>query len=90
MNDYIKKPIPVKAVQIFNTRECINQLSLIGITPVSYVFEESKLICRAGESEMTASEGDYIIREDGAYSICLKGVFEETYDAYGEQTGGPA
>lgn len=64
MNEYVKKPIPIKAVQFFDTDECAVELQELGLDPVRVKYPEKQLIIATLEGEMRANEGDYIIKGD--------------------------
>lgn len=83
MKQYVKKPIPVTAVQFFDTDESIVELQNLGLDPVRIDFKEKKLIIQTPEGEVRANEGDYIIKGiKGEFYPCRKDIFEESYIEY--------
>jgi hypothetical protein len=88
MKEYVKKPIPIKAVQLFDTDECAEQLQELGLDPVRVKYPEKQLVISTLEGEMRANEGDYIIKGvHGEFYPCKQDIFEESYDDYGDQEG---
>ena len=88
---YIKKPIPVEAVQISEDKNdfidnyprwfCDAYDS--GEIRLSYAF--TGLIVKTLEGEMYAPWGSYIIRGvDGEIYPCREDIFEKTYEPYEE------
>lgn len=76
---YIKKPIPVEAIQW--TGDNFNDIHdfIIGQPIVITTFNE--LVISTLEGEMKAPIGSWIIRGPlGEYYPCRKDVFEKTYD----------
>lgn len=88
MKEYVKKPIPIKAVQFFDTNECVEELEALGLGIVRVKYPEKQLIISTLEGEMRANEGDYIIKGvHGEFYPCKQDIFEESYDDYGAQEG---
>lgn len=76
---YVKKPIPVEAIQW--TGDNFNNIHdfIIGQPIVITTFNE--LVISTLEGEMKAPIGSWIIRGPlGEYYPCRKDVFEKTYD----------
>lgn len=95
---YVKKPIPVDAWQI-DMLEIVNQGSYpewvhdaIQSGKVTYVKSMSSmsLVISTLEGQMTASEGDYLIKgPKGEYWFNKKDIFEEMYEEYVEPSHKP-
>ena len=88
---YIKKPIPVEAVQIlYDEIEIISNYPTWFINAfysgkISYVHNYYGLIIETLEGRMFAPFGSYIIRGvDGEIYPCRKDIFEKTYEVYEE------
>lgn len=90
---YIKKPIPVEAWQI-DMLEIVNQGNYpewvheaICNGKVTYVkgMTSVSLIINTLEGQMTAAEGDYLIKgPKGEYWFNKKHIFEEMYEPAGK------
>lgn len=88
MRQAIKKPIPIRYVQFFDTDECTVELQELGLDPVRIKYPEKQLIIKTLEGEMRANEGDYVIKGvHGEFYPCKQDIFEESYDDYGAQEG---
>ena len=80
---FIKKPIPVEAVQWTggNAEEIIN---FMGDNPPVFDFWNS-IIIQTLEGEMKAPIGSWVIRgPKGEYYPCRRDIFEETYERIDE------
>lgn len=76
---YIKKPIPVEAIQWTGDNFDDIHDFIIGQPIVITTFNE--LVISTLEGEMKAPIGSWIIRGPlGEYYLCRKDVFEKTYD----------
>lgn len=87
MTLYVKKPIPVEAIQF--TRENWEEVkTFLGDSFISINFmylDSAKLVISTLEGNMNAKENDYIIRGvRGEIYSCDKDIFEETYEVYDE------
>lgn len=84
----VKKPVPIRYVQFYDTNECIEQLQELGLEPIRILPKEKQLVIPTLEGEMRANEGDYIIKGiHGEFYPCKQDIFEESYDDYGAQEG---
>jgi hypothetical protein len=73
---YIKKPIPVQAVQYdgLNLAECLNFLN------GNHDFKDNCLVVKNEQGDMIVGTGDYIIKGvSGEYYPCKQDIFEATY-----------
>ena len=74
---YIKKPIPVEAIQI--TRENLNAIYKF-VDNSGRIISEDKVIIHTLDGSIAAHLGDYIIKGvKGEFYPCRKDIFEETY-----------
>lgn len=79
MAKYIKKPIPINAVQWTG----YNKAEIIEFTQNRCWFTNNKIsiIIPTLEGDMGAMNGDYIIRGvDGEFYPCRRDIFEKTYE----------
>ena len=80
---YVKKPIPVEAIQIEQGLDAQIKLDeFLGNANVScmYSSENITVIIHTLEGNMAAHLGDYIIKGvKGEFYPCRKDIFEETY-----------
>ncbi len=78
---YIKKPIPIEALQIANDPEEL--MAFIGKNGTYSLIVgswEITVIIHTLEGSMTAHTGDYIIKGvKGEFYPCRKDIFEESY-----------
>lgn len=86
---YIKKPIPVEAVQILEDKNDLIDnypqwfCDAYDLGKISYAF--TGLIVKTLEGEMYTPWGSYIIRGvKGELYPCRADIFEETYEPYEE------
>jgi hypothetical protein len=79
-NRYVKKPIEVEAVQWVGT----NLNEVLEFSPSCFSYERNKMIVLAVstlEGPMTASLGDYVIRDiKGEFYACKPDIFLLTYE----------
>lgn len=78
MPKYIKKPIPITAIQWTGH----NKAEIIEFTHNQCHFREGKvsIIIPTLEGDMGATDGDYIIcGVDGEFYPCKREIFEKTY-----------
>jgi hypothetical protein len=68
MKKYVKKPIPIQALQFF-TENIEEVMSFLGDFPFKYIASEKMLIISTLEGDMIVRYGDYII----------KGIYDEFY-----------
>ena len=83
MAKYIKKPIPINAVQWTG----YNKAEIIEFTQNRCRFTSNKIsiIIPTLEGDMGAMNGDYIIRGvDGEFYPCRRDIFEKTYEKIGD------
>ena len=83
MAKYIKKPIPINAIQWTG----YNKAEIIEFTQNRCRFTNNKIsiIIPTLEGDMGAMDGDYIIRGvDGEFYPCRRDIFEKTYEKIGE------
>ena len=80
MKKYIKKPIPIEAVQWTGGNRA-EILSFCNQARFEYVDPfEIELVIHTLEGKMTAKVGDYIIKGvRGEFYPCAREIFEETY-----------
>lgn len=78
---YIKKPIPIEALQISNNLEEIQAFLGENTTfTLSIDSQDITVIIYSFEGDMTAHFGDYIIKGiKGEFYPCRKDIFEESY-----------
>lgn len=78
---YVKKPIPVEALQISNNPEELQAfLGDSGTISLIIDSQEMTVIIHTLEGDMTAHPGDYIIKGiKGEFYPCRKDIFEESY-----------
>ena len=88
---YVKKPIPVEAVQWTgsNMEEISNFCRQAHFIYHDAAWEAgvagvvAQLVIYTLEGDMTANKGDWIIKGvRGEFYPCAKDIFEETYDEY--------
>lgn len=82
---YVKKPIPIEAIQW--TGSNFNEIEnfMIGNHPIFDA--NSNIIIDTLEGKMSTSPGSYIIRGvEGEYYPCRKDIFEATYSPINEIT----
>ena len=80
---YIKKPIPVEAVQW--TGENFNEIHNFITTSPVVITMLNELIISTLEGEMKAPVGSWIIRgPKGEFYPCRQDIFEETYEQISE------
>lgn len=82
---YVKKPIPIQALQFTDNPEKIEELSaFIDNQDLVISYREPnnpKLIIRTLEGKLEASVNDYIIKGiDGEFYPCRLDIFEKTYE----------
>jgi len=83
MAKYVKKPIPITAIQW--TGE--NHMELAEFTNGKCLFSvgESTIVIPTLEGEMKANAGDYIVRGvEGEFYPCRQDIFEKTYEKISE------
>ena len=83
MAKYVKKPIPITAIQW--TGE--NHIELAKFTNGKCLFPvgESTIVIPTLEGEMKANAGDYIVRGvEGEFYPCRQDIFEKTYEKISE------
>lgn len=79
MKKYVKKPIPIEAVQWDGS----NQDEIAAFCGATAVIEDGKLSIHTLEGVMRARIGDFIIKGvRGEFYPCEKSIFEETYEEY--------
>lgn len=78
---YIKKPIPIEALQIAcNLDEIQAFLGESGTMSLIIDSQDMTVIIHTLEGDMTAHFGDYIIKGiKGEFYPCRKDIFEESY-----------
>lgn len=78
---YIKKPIPIEALQIdYNPEELHAFLGENDTFSLIIDLQEITVIIHTLEGDMTAHFGDYIIKGiKGEFYPCRKDIFEESY-----------
>lgn len=86
---YLKKQIPVEAVQFFDTVQSINALSeFINNQDVKINYEEvekPQLVLWTSHGLVRICVGDYVLKDaNGDFYPCSKDVFEKTYEVYKE------
>lgn len=78
---YVKKPITVEALQISNNPEELR--TFLGESgTISFIIDsqEMTVVIHTLEGDMTAHEGDYIIKGiKGEFYPCRRDIFEESY-----------
>lgn len=82
MAKYVKRPIPINAVQWTG----YNKAEIIEFTQNRCRFTSNKIsiIIPTLEGDMGAMNGDYIIRGvDGEFYPCRRDIFEKTYEKIG-------
>lgn len=88
---YVKKPIPIEAVQWTgsNRAEIANFCHQARFIYHDAAWEAGvagvvvQLVIHTLEGDMTAQQGDWIIKGvHGEFYPCAKDIFEETYDEY--------
>lgn len=83
MAKYVKRPIPINAVQWTGH----NKAEIIEFTQNRCRFTSNKIsiIIPTLEGDMGAMNGDYIIRGvDGEFYPCRRDIFEKTYEKIGD------
>jgi len=79
MKKYVKKPIPIEAVQWDGN----NQDEIAVFCGATAVIEDGELSIHTLEGTMHARVGDFIIKGvRGEFYPCEKSIFEETYEEY--------
>lgn len=78
---YVKKPIPVEALQISNNPEELRAfLGENGTISLIIDSQEITVVIHTLEGSMTAHSGDYIIKGiKSEFYPCRKDIFEESY-----------
>ena len=82
MKRYVKKPIPIEAVQWTGDNR-VEVLNFCNQARFEYVINplEIELVIHTLEGKMTAKVGDYIIKGvRGEFYPCAREIFEETYE----------
>lgn len=83
MDKYIKKPIPITAIQWTGN----NKAEIIEFTHNRCHFRKGKvsIIIPTLEGDMGAMDGDYIIQGvDGEFYPCRQDIFQKTYEKISE------
>lgn len=82
MEKYRKKPIVVEAIQYIEDTHTLHLLAdFMGTVETKVVEGVTKLVVKTLEGEITANQGDYIIKGiKGEFYPCREDIFEETYD----------
>ena len=81
MNSYVKKPIPVEAIQLTNEslQEVIDWIRESGTN--AWWAADNNIYIETLEGDMLACEGDYVIcGVRGEFYSCKQDIFEETYE----------
>jgi len=79
MAKYRKRPVEVEAVQW--TGNNIREIESFCSGPLTFNHETKSIIIHTLEGNMTASDGDFIIRGvHGEYYPCKPDIFEKTYE----------
>lgn len=79
MKTYVKKPIPIQALQFF-TENIEEVMDFLGDFPYKYIPEEKMLVISTLEGEMLVRYGDFIIK--GIYDEfypCKPDIFNDSY-----------
>ena len=81
---YVKKFIPIEALQISNNPEELRAfLGESGTISLIIDSQEITVVIHTLEGSMTAHSGDYIIKGiKGELYPCRKDIFEESYEEY--------
>jgi len=83
MAKYVKRPIPITAIQW--TGE--NHIELAEFTngKCKFVVGEPSIVIPTLEGDMKANAGDYIVRGvEGEFYPCRQDIFEKTYEKISE------
>lgn len=82
---YRKKPIVIEAIKYqveFGNNRMINWLALHGARIEGWLFHDGAITIPTLEGNMTASDGDWIIRGvKGEFYPCKPDIFEATHEA---------
>ena len=88
INKFIKKPIPIEAIQLVETKECLKKLKEF-CKPREFIIEPSKnkdefiYIIETLEGNHKADVGDWIIKGiEGECYPCKEYIFNKSYDLY--------
>lgn len=78
---YIKRPIPIEALQIAcNPEEIRAFLGESGTISLIIDSQDMTVVIHTLEGDMTAHDGDYIIKGiKGEFYPCRRDIFEESY-----------
>lgn len=83
MKQYIKKPIPIEALQY--NGENFDELAKFAGTDLYKKDDGIFIHTLEGEMKMKNPVGDYLIKGiHGEFYFCEKSVFEESYDEFAE------
>lgn len=83
-NKYIKKPIPIEAVQYNGTN--FDELSEFAGNDIIKTDDDIIIHTLEGDMKMKNKTGDYLIKGiDGEFYFCEKSIFERSYQLFNEQ-----
>lgn len=97
MSKYIKKPIPIEAVQFTGDLDALRGTFLVDYLRRNVIYTQqsisptdsrvnTRLLIKTLEGVMNVSVGDYIIKGvRGEIYPCKPDIFEESYQSYNEQ-----
>ena len=85
---YRKKPVVIDAVRWDATNESWDEIVAMGDVPFRRIGNDAFSIDTL-EGEFIVSKGDFIIKGvEGEFYSCKPGIFEKTYEAVIDSTGG--
>lgn len=88
MRKYRKKPVVIEAVQYLGFHENGEECELfLGSSFETHIATKNQIMVRTMEGELTASQGDYLIRGvQGEFYPCKPDIFAATYEPAGPPT----